>query len=223
MKLSIERVREHAYRAITERGHQPKSWWISDAAGAYGEPGYGSHSGTGTQLVLLGSWWIRRDDGTLDSVDRRYSRLCTALEEIGVETVWYDEWIVDTEHCKAYRTSADGYGWMPSYILTEDGQMMTADDDEDTWFDWALNNADRCLSDRFIGRNCHTACTERGWTRFDDTFFETGWHPGQDDKPADVMTAIRKVHPNADVTFTLDATGQFDARWSAWWRLPEED
>lgn len=222
MQLSIERVREHVGRAITERGYQPRSWWISDCANSYGEPGYGSYVAAGTQLVLLGSWWIRGEDGELSSIDKRYPRLCNALEELGVETVWHDEWIVDSEHSKAYRSNADSYSWMPSYILTEDGQMMTADDDEDTWFDWATNQVDRCLSDRFIDRNCHTACTERGWTRFDDTF-ETGWHPGQDDKPDEVMAAIRQVHPTADVIFTLDATGQFDARWSAWWRLPEED
>ena len=85
MQLSIERVREHAYRAITERGYQPKSWWISDCANSYGEPGYGSYVAAGTQLVLLGSWWIRGDDGELSSIDRRYPRLCNALEELGVE------------------------------------------------------------------------------------------------------------------------------------------
>ena len=46
---------------------------------------------------------------------------------------------------------------------------------------------------------------------------ESGFYPGQDGDPSEVFERLSAEH---DVLFTIDSTGQFDTRWSAWIRDP---
>lgn len=222
MTFTFETASKYLADAMCERGYQPKSWWVSDWANEYGEPGYGNW-GTPVTMVVLGSWWIRDDAGELTSVDRRYPRICNRLEELGIELVWHDEWVVDSENSKAYRANADSHGWTPSYVVTDDGQMLTPDDDIDTWLEWATNTPSRCLTRSFIDGDMPALLRERGWVLHADRF-ETGFHPGQTDRPQTMFDEVRKTHPTDDVLFTLDGVGQFDAQWSVWCKPePEED
>lgn len=194
-----------------------------DAAGSYGEPGYRIDSDATTPLVVLGSYWCRCgtiDDMPTHDIARHYPQTFERLESQGVIFEWYDEWIIDSEHDKAYRQSEDSYSWRPSFVVTDHGDMLTPDDSIDEWIAWATDGDEpRCIpSHIYDGGDLESA----GFTKWNGTF-ENGWYPGQDDDPKAITTEIRKWHTDdTEVVFTLDDKGQFDIQFSAYWRTPPE-
>ena len=192
-----------------------------DHAAEYGEPGY-NLSGDNTPMVVLGSYWCRCDkfgDDRMHDIARHYPHAFERLEENGVVFEWYDEWMVDYHTSKAYRTQSDSYHWKPSVILTEDGEWLTPDDELETWIDWCANDSTRCLpSNLYDGSDLESV----GFERWEGTF-ESGWHPHQTDDPATIESAIRAAHEDTelDIVFVLDNVGQFDMRFSAYFRPTE--
>jgi hypothetical protein len=207
-------------------------------AGSYGEPGYETNpsSDTETPLVVLGSYWCRCDafvdtDGTypagdpkLHDIARHYPHTFARLEAQGVEFEWHDEWIVDHENDKAYRTQSDSYQWQPSYVLTDDGELLTPDDDIETWVEWAANDSSRCIPARvYSGTDLEAA----GFTLYNtDGHYESGWHDGQNGDPRVVTEQLRREHGDEDsvtVVFALDETSQFYIGFSAYYRKLDDD
>ncbi len=203
---------------------------VTDYCSDYGEPGYG-HSATlgddATPLVVLGNYWCRCDkvreaegrpragQPALHDHTHHHPRLWQQLEDQGVQFEWCDEWLVDSEHDKAYRCQPDSYSWQPSYMMTDDGELLTPDDDIGAWLEWATNDTSRCIPSRvWSSRDLIGA----GFEQYNGKF-ENGWHPGQDDNPRDIDAAVRRWHgPDVEVVFLLDGTGQFDITFSAYYR-----
>lgn len=192
----------------------------ADYVTSYGEPGYWS---SGTTGVLLGYYWCRCENGPesdderskLHSLDYHYPRLFAALEEQGIACEWSDEWYADHENGKAYRTTADSYGWQSSIMWTDHGEILTPDDDLDAWCEVVANDAGRCLPRVVWSR---TDLAAAGWTEYAGQL-ESGWHPGMDADPAAVMEEIREeIGDDVDVVFLLDDTSQFYVTFSAWTR-----
>jgi hypothetical protein len=120
----------------------------------YGEPGYRLEGDQ--QVIVFGDYWCRckqnphigqpgrygrRDElvkpDDLHSYDAHFPLLWARWEEIA-SFEWDDEWQIDYECDKAYRTSGDSYSWQPSIIWNDDtGDYMTPDDDIETWIEWA--------------------------------------------------------------------------------------
>lgn len=102
---------------------------VTDYALDYGEPGYSitttCDDGDETPVIVLGSWWVNGGD----HFERRWPRLNAQLEAQGVELVWHDEWTVDGDASKAYRTQPDSMWWRPSYVYNEHSDMLTPDTD----------------------------------------------------------------------------------------------
>lgn len=143
---------------------------VTDVCVGYAEPGYGTDS----SVVVLGDWnprsvtgvtRARYDDESLptarESKDNRVTmpvRLAAALERIGADVEWSDEWTQCQGCRRAVRTSADLYGWNPGYAFLEDNGPTCADclvgdgeyaiagygdvDSEDSY----VNRADKCLT-----------------------------------------------------------------------------
>lgn len=209
-----------------------------DWCGQYGEPGYGSYSGEGTTRVVLGYYWLspgkdgwheklrnpdRPDDPyPLAGMSMRWPRLIAALEEQGVELEWADEWAIDYEHDKAYRTTGDSYGWSPAFVHDDYGEMLTPDSEFVDWVNWALNSTARCLADTMVG-NVDVKLSEAGFTRWNEDSLENGWHPGQDDTPQAATLRIRTEHPHCDIVYAIDEVSQFYSRFSAWYRNDTEE
>ncbi len=222
-----------------------------DWCNEYGERGYGNHR---TTMVVLGDYWLRpnapkydprrglwragldpsydagqREFGGLASIDKRFPRIFQQLEDQGVELAWRDEWIIDYEHSKCYRTTGDNYGWTPSYVMSEYGDMLTPDSDFDDWLDWARNDLDNALCDSMLGDNVDRMLDERGYTRRppDGDRFENGWYPGQNDTPKAVVEALEADLGYAGVdfeyVFVIDAVGQFDIHFAIWWKELKEN
>jgi len=222
----MELSEETAHRIVAERYGEHLGW---DWATEYGEPGYWDST---TTMVVLGNYWCRcgkhpragqPSRGYFKSGDTikpdelhgysdHHPRVWAALEAAGVQFEWYDEWMVDHETSKAYRTQPDSYSWQPSVILDDTGEWLTPDSDITDWLAWAINEPGRCLF-----RSQWDALIEAGFAPWpdDDTRFENGWHPGQTDDPRDITEQIRAVDPDCEIVFCTTSTGQFDVEFKA--------
>lgn len=209
---------DRLFQPIVER----HNW---ETASEYGEPGYGSRE----RLVVLGDYWCRC--GTPDKLhtqEEHHPLAWQAWIDSGVELEWHDEWMVDYDTSKAYRTKADSYSWQPSVIRDwEYDYWLTPDSPISEWIEWAKNDPERCLLS-----NLHDASDleEVGFIEWapdrDGAWssgpYETGWHAGQNDDPRKVYDEIveRCDYP-VEVVFCITEQSQFYTGWSAYYRKEE--
>lgn len=191
---------------------------VMDLCAGYAEPGYGNED----SVVVFGNWnnkrWLQPGDKPLTKEGSLPSRLGDALERIGVECEWYDEW-AQCENCyKAFRTQADSYSWRMygSYI---EGYVCVNCllEDMESLVESLINNSDNALT---FGTPANL--TEIGfekWEPNDPKTYENGFHPGQDDDPKTILAEILQWNQNAEVVFYISDVGQFDIRFSAFFRI----
>lgn len=216
--------------------------------------GYASSEyGTTDTVWVLGNWndkYEYLDDEArktnLDAdqfgrvlVDGRMGRLAAALERIGVECEWLDEWNECNDCWRLIRTSADSYAFTLDAILTMDGYICS---------DCAMKDIENSLVDgNFVWRVvegeveepegshavsfCSTSDLEaigfKLWTGnpegSKDGRLESGWHPGQTATPPDVAAEIAEaLDCDAEIVFYLDEASQFYVGFSAWVRRVDE-
>lgn len=171
-----------------------------DWANEYGEPGYGDSD---TKVIVF-------YNGSGPDIDGgKYPHIEAACHEAGIEFEWSDEWYIDHDNgSKAYRTNAYSYGWQSSIQFTEDGEVLTPDDDIETWIEWAVNDDSKALMRRQFSSD---ELEEAGFSKYetvDGHAYENGWHQGMDDDPKKIMVAIRETHPNSEVLFWIGETSQ---------------
>lgn len=199
---------------------------VTDVIVGCAEPGY---SMADDAVIVLGDWnpkrYPRDDDEPLKKNETIGPRLARALERIGAETFWLDEWTRCDECYRAIRTEADSYRWKPSYawqsecervcrecLLADIGSAIDAGN--------YINNADNAVT----WTNLATL-EQNGWTQWapnDPHEYQNGWHPGQDDDPRDVLATILADDPTAEVVFLISDVGQFDLRFVALTRDEDE-
>lgn len=198
---------------------------VTDIIVGYADPRYGAMDAT----IVLGNWnpkrFPREGDAPLSKVENLGPRLARALDRVGAECEWLDEWAQCSECYRAIRTEPDSYSWVPKYawlgddivcescLLEDPAGSIDAGD--------YVDNPDKCIT--WCEPSTLSAAGWSQWAPGDPKQCESGWHPGQDDRPADVLAAIKREDPSAEVVFLLDETGQFDIRWSAWTRDGDED
>lgn len=177
------------------------------------EPGYGYDDDT---VLVVGNWNEKRSGTPWEKFHP--VRLENALETTGAEIDWYDEWTRCEECYRAVRTQPNSYSWTPSYIWTEYGPVCVECvlGNLESYLDLFINNPENAFPfdvslrdygfEQWEPRNPHT--------------YETGWHPHQDDDPKKILPEIQDDFPDDDieVVFLIDGVGQFDMRWSAWFR-----
>lgn len=119
---------------------------------------------------------------------------------------------------KLIETTATHWGWQPNFVysakdacyLCRDCALEAADD----LIEAAKNNERIAFYSWFL-----PALAERGWVCLEDDAnacarFETGFHPGQCDKPVEVKKRVQEALPDHDIVFVINDVGQFDMRWS---------
>lgn len=79
----------------------------------YGEPGYTDPE----KSILFCNW------NDIKQVTQDY------LEKAGFELEWEDEWTIDCNHNKAYRTEPTHWWWKPSSIYGASGERVTIHDE----------------------------------------------------------------------------------------------
>lgn len=197
---------------------------VTDVIVGYAEPGYGSDD----DVIVLGNWnpkrYPRDGEPALTPRENIGPRLAEALERVGAEIQWLDEWAQCQTCWRAVRTQPDSYSWKPSYEFVEDHGPVCAD----CQIAYGVDALDEYLNDP---SKCITWCGPEHvegfgfvkWEPGDPHTYANGWFPGQDDDPHKILEAIKERHPDADVVFFLDESSQFYIRFSAYVRLPEDE
>ena len=220
MELSYETIKKVLDRCWPRGDYQ--------SADNYGEPGYSFRHGTTTPMVVLTDYWcqcgkVLKDDGSaeLHTYEYHWPKVWAQMESQGVEFQWSDEWTIDYDHSKAYRTKADSYSWQPTAILNTDTcEYLTPDDDIETWIEWASNDDTRCIPRRVWSSG---DLIEAGFREYGSRY-ESGWHEDQTDDPTKITAEIRKWEgPDVEVVFLLDEASQFYIGFSAWIRGQEDE
>lgn len=167
----------------------------ADYASTYGEPGYQDAE----KGILFADW---------NNVPCGLSKW---LEKIGYALEWCDEWYVDHDYCKAYRTQPDCYQWEPRILLPREScEYLTPDDDIAEWIEACENNPDYCLP---------------SWWQADDiincgfelhaTGYEACYHHCMDDNPHEIYKRLVKDGANR-VVFQKCENSQFYCRFCVW-------
>lgn len=177
----------------------------------YAEPGYS----TPKAGIVFGNWNHTCGFDKTKAEQRRdpVSKLARVLEANGFELEWEDEWSTCGECGKAVRTNADSYHWTPYFRILNECELVCLD---------CLNPADYLES---IEDNANTACPpewnpeDYGYSKYNGDF-ETGWHPGQDDKPKDILKKMHELGLSR-VVFKIAEQSQFYVVWQAYHRAEE--
>jgi hypothetical protein len=204
---------------------------VHDWCSEYGEPGYKLDNDDG--FIIFGNIWCQKkdcnytetyEDGTkkIHSVEWHYPRLFAAMGEQGIQFEWYDEWYIDHDNDKAYRTQADSYMWQSS-ILFNGYDYLTPDDDIHEWVEAVVNDYHRCLpshvwSDEQLGA--------LGFTEY-QCGYENGWYPGQTDDPKEISEIIvnefAEQDKSVDILYKLQGVGQFDIHFCVFVREAKDE
>ena len=190
---------------------------VSDVLSGYADSRYGSADA----IVVLGNWndrrWQRPGEPALTREERLPSRLFNALEWLGAECEWSDEWSQCAECYRAIRTEPDCYSFTLGAVWVDDEGYVCEEcalaDPEYYLVDY-VNAPDRALT--WLGRTELERLGYVQWEASDPHQYETGWYPGQTDDPANVLLSIQEQFPWSETVFLIDSVGQFDCRWSAY-------
>lgn len=154
--------------------------------------------------ILFGNW---------NEFSRRAVDL---LERAGYAIEWEDEWTTCADCGAALRTSPDSYGWQPQYIETDDGYVCFDCADFEEYLESIEDNPRKCC---FRDVNPE----EYGYTRISEPGeFESGWHPGQNDDPAEILERLHATG-HQRIVFRVSGTGQFDISFETWERVTDTD
>ena len=171
-------------------------------ANAYLEPGYNSPE---NGKIIFSDW------------NKFPQYVIELLELSGHATEWYDEWLV-TDKGNAVRTSPDSYSWTPSYLITEDGDVLTREDSAEEWINY-VKCSDWCHTPRALPSWINPE--EYGFKAYREEVYQSGLHRGMNDDPKEVLVEIFGEDGNSEVVFTCEQS-QFYVEWKAWVKLEEE-
>lgn len=210
--LTLERIFQAALNDMKAGKAQPSCGnpppdYVSDSplgetelAKEYADSGYKPKSG-----ILFANW------------NQYPKRLTNILERLGYSIEWSDEWSMCGNCYRAIRTTADSYGWRKRYWLDEsNGDYICANCvklELDDYESSLLNNPRRADT-------LDIDWSARGFTKMNQHHFESGFHPGQNDKPEKIAESVPSTH---DYLFVIPTVGQFDVSFDLWTRLKTQD
>ncbi len=145
------------------------------------------------------------------------SRVAKALEHLGYELEWLDEWCECSGCHGAIRTVDNSYGWTRYAYSPDDceyycGDCIKADPTE--YLVWLEGNERRAAT-------FELPLAQLGYVQVIDRL-EHGFHHGQDADPNVCAKHLRSVGIKRFL-FSLDSVGQFDMNFSIWVHEDEKD
>lgn len=169
----------------------------------YGEPGYEDPK----MGILFCNWNnISKED-------------CDLLEAEGYSLEWEDEWVIDYDYNKAYRTSPNSYHWQASVWWNDDGQMFTPDDDVSDWIANMANDPMTSLPSWITQADLEDA----GFELYSD-HEQSGLFSDMNADPRKRFKEIKKrFGSDCDVVFRLSDVSQFYVTWESWVRPAQAD
>jgi len=165
----------------------------------------------GEPFLLVREGWNEVDAfseslGVLDKED---------IEDINdlIEWGFSDEYDICFECGKIIRISPDSYSWLPDYFYFE-GDLICGDCIREhfveEYIEHLINNpkvANTILSKEHLEKE--------GFSRL-GRVYETGWYPGQNDNPHEVLVRFKNEYK--EIIFDIVSAGQFDMAWCVWVR-----
>lgn len=210
MELTLEQKRTKIQELIEQTENL-----IEQTSHAYAEPGY---SDPEVGIIVTANW--NNDNEMIKGSDigedpEEDFSLHEAIEALGGEIEWSDEWTNCDECSKLVRTSADSYSWRRSYFVDEEGCSITCHEcvkeDPENYIEYLKGSPDRAMT-------FDIDLSEHGYEKLDEEF-ERGFHPGQAADPHKIAKALREQGIE-DYIFELDEARQFDVTFSVW--IPED-
>ncbi len=137
-------------------------------------------------------------------------KLARILERCGCELEWEDEWATCGDCGKAVRTSPTHYGWLPHYRIVDECELVCLDclDPESYLESIEDDSAHACPAGSRFDPLLF------GYVQFEE-FFESGFHPGQNDDPKKIMARM-KAAGLVHCLFKISGKGHFDLRFEAY-------
>jgi hypothetical protein len=188
---------------------------IENFCADYAEPGYDSPKSG----ILFANWnrSARYDETTREwiTTDDTMPRLAEIAEKAGYAIEWSDEWSTCDQCHRAVRTQADCYSWQPSYIIMAGCEIICKEclrEDSDLMAEYLESlegNTQRAVNLQGID------LTEYGYERFNDTSYESGFHPGQSDDPEAIAAQLRAQGHDRFI-FEIASVAQFDTHFNVW-------
>lgn len=114
---------------------------------------------------------------------------------------------------KLIKTSPSYYGDLPKYLYTDCEILCPDCYTDDDVIDLYLNDANKAVNLRQLKKSLE----KHGFICYRDNL-ESGFHPGQTDDPHKISKELEKEIPGAEWIFCIDGAGQFDIRFSLWYR-----
>lgn len=173
----------------------------------YAEPGYTDPS---SGIIATGNW---NNVSGYENEDKTIERLASVLETLGCELEWSDEWGTCNECCKIIRTSADSWGWTPSYHIGCDGLECVDCIDMESYLESIEGDAS----------SLNTLCDpeSHGYDLVFDKF-ENGLYRGQNADP-ELIGELMNDAGFSRWLLSVDRVGQFDASFSLWLHKSESE
>jgi hypothetical protein len=119
---------------------------------------------------------------------------------------------------KLIKTSPSYYGDLPKYLYTDCEILCSDCYTDDDIIDLYLNDANKAVNSRQLKK----PLGKHGFICYRDNL-ESGFHPGQTDNPHKISKELEGEIPRAEWVFCIDGAGQFDIRFSLWYRLEVEE
>lgn len=176
-----------------------------EACSEYGEDGYILEDGK--KAILFANW-------------NEFDKYPNFMEwvEANYEIEWSDEWIISHEHGKAYRSSPDSYGWQQQFRITEDGEIITPDDDAEVWINHCkIEDSESPHTPNALPYFISQEDIEAEGFKLLDDDLESGWY-GRNDNPMEIAEEIIEEGKYKEVVFSLNAVGQFAIQFSTYGR-----
>lgn len=137
-------------------------------------------------------------------------RTMAALERMGFECEWSDEWDTCSDCNKAVRTSPDSYGWQAYFVLLNDCELVCLDCVD--WEDYLASIQDN------PNKAVMSACdpSQHGYRLVSTPAqFENGFHAGMNDNPKAILKHYH-TQGKTELVFRIPETSQFYITFEVW-------
>ena len=171
--------------------------FLGDAASEYGEPGYTKGS---DDNIIITADWNGMPMGIYD-----------IIEDNGFDMEWSDEWILDYNEDKLYRTQSGDYGWEPSFFY-DDCEVYGIADNEEMYIASMVNHPNKLLS-------ANVNLEKHGFVDLEEICRETGWY-GKVEDPEEVFNKFRDEY--SEMVVQTCSIGQFSINWRVWGRNTDD-
>jgi len=168
--------------------------------------GYGVYADDTETQVVVADWNNEKLETVMANIERHYP--ATVLH--------YDDEVTTCSECGNIISTIPGYyGDIPQFYCSEEGPICAKcaeGDDYQEYIQWILDDSSKAntlMNENDLDTN--------GFENMNG-MFENGFHHGQNDNPASILTEYQDKFPHHEFIFHIDHCGQFDTHFQIYGR-----